>query len=218
MVGGGAAAVAVLIVVLGASVSPLWLLLLVPALAIGGLGVLFFRNPRRRIPAEPGIFVAPADGHVTEVGNLDEPEYIGGPAAKIGIFLSIFDVHLNRAPCAGKVEHLRHREGRYLDARDKASSQENECRSIGILRDEGTDPRGIKVLVRQIAGAIARRIVCPLEIGDSLERGRLLGMIKFGSRTELVVAVRPGDPPLEVLVKPGDKVLAGETVLLRFRG
>jgi phosphatidylserine decarboxylase len=196
--------------------SPLWLISLAVILPAGGLGVLFFRNPRRKIPAGPGILVAPADGRVLGVGTVVEEEYIAGPALKVSIFLSIFDVHLNRAPCSGRVEHLVHRDGQHLDARNPDSAVRNERQSIGVLRGEPGGAPGAKVLVRQISGAIARRIVCPLETGQQVERGRLIGMIKYGSRTEILVSAPPGTPKLEALVKVGDKVRAGESVLFRY--
>ena len=200
---------------LGAAHSPWWLLLLVPVLPLGGLLILFFRNPRRAAPPGP-VLVAPADGRVIEVSVVDEPEYIGGPAHKVGIFLSIFNVHVNRAPVSGQVDYARHRPGRYLDARDPRSAVENESRSTGIVSTEpGTEGR--KVLVRQISGAIARRIICPLEAGQAVEKGRLMGMIKYGSRTELYVSAAGGAAP-EVVVKVGDRVRGGETVLYRFGG
>ena len=196
--------------------SPLWLASLAVILPAGGLGVLFFRNPARKVPAGPGILVAPADGRVVEVAAVAEEEYIAGPALKVSIFLSIFDVHLNRAPCSGRVEHLVHRDGQHLDARDPDSATRNERQSIGLARGEPGGAPAAKVLVRQISGAIARRIVCPLRMGQTMERGRLIGMIKYGSRTEILVASPPGGPKLEPLVKVGDMVRAGETVVFRY--
>jgi phosphatidylserine decarboxylase len=216
LVAGGSLAFAAGFILLGSFHSPFWLVGLLPVAAIGGLGVLFFRNPRRTLPAGPGLFVSPADGRVTEVTRVEEGEFIGGPALKVGIFLSIFNVHLNRSPCSGRVAFLKHRDGLYLDARNPASSRENESQAIGILRDGGDGAEGLRVLVRQVSGAIARRIVCPLREGDPVARGRIVGMIKFGSRTELFVAVPASGPPPEVLVQVGDAVKAGETVLLRL--
>jgi phosphatidylserine decarboxylase len=196
--------------------SPLWLISLAMILPVGGLGVLFFRNPRRKIPDGPGILVAPADGRIVEVGTVVEEEYIAGPALKVSIFLSIFDVHLNRAPCSGRVEHLVHRDGQHLDARNPLCASQNERQSIGLARGEPWGAPGAKVLVRQISGAIARRIVCPLRAGQAVERGRLIGMIKYGSRTEILVSTPPGIARLEALVKVGEKVRAGESVLFRY--
>jgi len=216
LVGAAAAAGSAGLGLLAARHSALWLLLLVPLAAASGLSVLFFRNPGRRIPAERGVLLAPADGRVVEVATVEEPEYLGGRALKVGIFLSIFDVHLNRAPCSGRVEYLRRRPGRFLDARNPRSSRENEAQAVGIRRDDSGGPPGVKVLVRQVAGAIARRIICPLREDQPVERGRLLGMIKYGSRTELLVSTPPGGRAPEVQVRLGDHVAAGETVLYRY--
>ena len=215
LVGAGTVLLAAVVVLLAARLGVFWLLALVPILAVGGWGLLFFRNPRRTVPQEPGLFVAPADGRITDVGRVKETEYIGGPAWKVGIFLSVFNVHLNRAPCTGRVDFLRHRNGKYLDARNPASARENESQAIGILRADRGGPQGKRVLVHAISGAIARRIVCPLQTGQALERGGIIGMIKFGSRTELFVAEDPANP-LEILVKIGDAVKAGQTVICRY--
>lgn len=203
----------------------IWLLLLVPLGLLLAVGVLFFRNPARRVPVEPGILVAPADGKVLEVGRVEESEYLGGPALRVCIFLSIFDVHVNRSPGAGRVEYLRYRPGKFHDARDERCALENESQSIGIGL-EGDEPgAGDRVLIRQISGAIARRIVCPLAPGDSVARGGLIGMIKYGSRTELYVPAPPGTAVRrdrvptrwEAAVRPGDRVRGGSSVLFRLK-
>jgi len=204
------------VALLGAFHSLLWLLLLAPILPAAWLMVAFFRNPRRRIPVEPGLLVSPADGTIVEVGEADEPEFIGGRALKVAIFLSIFDVHVNRAPAGGGIRHLVHRDGRHLDARDPRSARENESQSIGIVVEEPGTPAGVKILVRPIAGAIARRIVCPVAAGQSVERGGLIGMIKYGSRTELYVGLRPDLPAPEVLVRLGEHVTGGESAIFRL--
>lgn len=177
---------------------------LIPA----GFVVSFFRDPERRVPAGEGLLVAPADGVVTEIADAKEETYLKCDATKIGIFLSIFNVHMNRAPVSGAVEHVEYRPGKFLDARDRASSAENESNAVGI-RMSG---RG-GVLVKQISGAIARRIVCACRKGDMVERGARIGMIKFGSRTEVFV---PKSSGFEVGVKIGDRVKAGESVLGEF--
>ena len=188
--------------------------------------VAFFRDPERRVPADPGALVAPADGRVTEVTEViqesvwpcamrdrfakKEPGFLKGRAHKIGIFMSLTSVHVNRAPCAGRVEAVDHQPGLFLDARDPASSARNEATALAIADAEG---RGTRVLVRQVAGVLARRIVCDAAVGDVLARGQRIGMIKFGSRAEVYVPVESG---FEVLVSPGARVRAGETVLGRF--
>jgi phosphatidylserine decarboxylase len=173
--------------------------------------VAFFRDPERRVPADPGALVAPADGRVTEVTEAEEPRFLKGRAHKIGIFMSLASVHVNRAPCAGRVEAVDHQPGLFLDARDPASSAQNEAAALAIAEVEG---RGTRVLVRQVAGVLARRIICDAAVGDVLSRGQRIGMIKFGSRVEVYVPVEGG---FEVLVLPGARVRAGETVLGRFR-
>jgi phosphatidylserine decarboxylase len=176
----------------------------VPALLLAWV-LWFFRDPARRSEAGPGAVLSPADGRVTHIEEVEDAEFVGGRALMIGIFLSIFDVHLNRAPLTGRVAHIRYCPGSFHDARSAVSSVENESNSIGFE----TDAAG-RVLVKQIAGLVARRIVCDCEIGDELERGQVLGMIKFGSRTEIYL---PAERALEVRVKIGDKVHAGTTVL-----
>lgn len=150
----------------------------------------FFRDPERPVPAGPGLLVSPADGLVTAIGPTEEPLYVRGEALRIGIFLSVFNVHVNRAPCSGVVELVQYCPGKFLDARDARCSTENEANAIGIRMDDGR-----RVLVRQVAGLIARRIVCPVRVGDRVKRGQRMGMIKFGSYTELLVEAGAGYEP-----------------------
>jgi phosphatidylserine decarboxylase len=173
--------------------------------------VAFFRDPTRQVPTEAGAVVAPADGRITEVTEAVEPQFLETRAHKIGIFMSLVSVHVNRSPCAGRVEAVVHRPGRFLDARDPAASAENESTAMVIAEAEG---RGARVLLRQVAGVLARRIVCAAAVGDRLQRGQRIGMIKFGSRAEVHVPVEAG---FDVAVKIGDRVKAGETILGRFR-
>ncbi len=183
----------------------------VSAIVIAGLIVWFFRNPRREVPSAPGLVVSPADGTIVEIEQIDHDEYIGGPATKIGIFLSIFNVHINRSPIEGRVIGLKYRPGKYLNALRPESARENE--QLAVLLEASTAPyRGM--IVRQITGAIARRIVCWLKPGDTLQRGEQFGMIKLGSRTELIM---PAEEGLEVRVRLGEKVQAGSTVLAAYR-
>lgn len=179
-------------------------LLLVMWLAI----VAFFRDPHRSVPGQDGLLVAPADGKVTEVTRLDDHEGIDGPAFRIGIFLSIFDVHINRAPCAGRIVKTEYRHGEFLDARHPQSGMRNEVNTFVIEPKAGA---GGPIVVRQIAGAIARRIVCRVHPGDVVDRGQRVGMIKFGSRTELIA---PADCGLAPTVQVNDHVKAGATVLM----
>ncbi len=165
----------------------------------------FFRDPERIPPEDPSIVVAPADGKVVAIDNLIEGEILNRRMIRISIFLSVFDVHVNRAPIAGKVMYSEARKGRYYDARDVRSATDNVARMWVIEGEEHT------VGVRQVTGAIARRIVPWSVVGDSLEKGEKFGMIRFGSRTELWVpeecrvtvkvgqSVRGGTSPLAVL-------------------
>jgi phosphatidylserine decarboxylase len=154
---------------------------------LGGLIVWFFRNPKRRMPDDPAAVVAPADGLVDSIQEVEGDDFIGEPAVRISIFLSIFNVHINRVPVACRVLGLKHRRGRFLDARRPESSTQNEQLAI-YLEQTGSVPR--RMIVRQITGLIARRIVCWLKPQDELAIGEQLGMIKFGSRTELILPRR----------------------------
>ncbi|MDD4888921.1 MAG: phosphatidylserine decarboxylase [Phycisphaerae bacterium] len=168
----------------------------------------FFRSPNRRIPAGPGLFVAPADGKVTDITDLDTCEYLDAPAVRIGIFLNVFSVHVNRAPAQGVVDYVRYQPGRKVNAMRPDAGQVNEAHAIG-LRDTCIG----KLLVRQVAGLIARRIVSEAKLGDKLARGQIYGMIKFGSRTELILPRKTG---LLIAVKVGQKVRGGRDVLAQF--
>jgi phosphatidylserine decarboxylase len=154
--------------------------------------------------------VSPADGLLIAIDEIDHDEFVGGPAIQFGIFLSIFNVHINRAPVAGRVIGLRYRRGKFLNALRPESARENEQLAI---RFQETAAPFRRYVVRQITGAIARRIVCTLKPGDAVGRGEKFGMIKLGSRTELVL---PREAGLKVVAKVGDKVHAGSTVLAEF--
>ncbi|MDI9411506.1 MAG: phosphatidylserine decarboxylase [Bacteroidia bacterium] len=175
------------------------------------LGVVaFFRDPLGRRPAsnDPADMVSPADGKVSAVFTVPWHDAIGGPATVVRIFLSVLDVHINRAPCAGTVEAIEHRPGKYLDARTEESARVNESNTVR-MRTEGGDPIG----VRQVSGAIARHIVCAVVTGDRLDRAERFGLIKFGSTTELIL---PRPEAVEVRVKIGDRVTGGVTILARL--
>ena len=179
---------------------------------IGGLIVWFFRDPGRSIPVDEGLIVSPADGTIDDVTTIEHDEYIGGPAVQIAIFLSIFNVHVNRAPVASRVVGLTYHRGKFLNALKKESARENEQMHIRL---QETSAPYRRMIVRQIAGAIARRIVCVLKPGDVLSKGERVGMIKLGSRTELVF---PQSEDLQIHIKVGDKVKAGATVLAAYTG
>lgn len=186
-----------------------WYAAIVPAVVLA-LVVWFFRDPPRRVPEEPGAVVSPADGTIAEVTRLDHDEFIGGPAVKIGIFLSIFNVHINRAPLASRVIKLKYEPGLFLNALNPDSRTLNENMWIGLEEDS---PPHRRLVVRQIAGLFARRIVCNLRPGETVARGHKFGMIKLGSRTELIL---PDETGLKVLVMPGQKVSAGSSLLATY--
>ncbi len=186
-----------------------WPLAVAPGVVLA-LIVYFFRDPPRRIPTEAGALVAPADGKVVEITRLAHDEFIGGPAVRIGIFLSIFNVHMNRSPSACRVIELRYALGAFLNALSPESAMRNENTWIGL---EEESPPHRRLVVRQISGAIARRIVCDLRPGEVVARGHKFGMIKFGSRTELVI---PENEEMSIDVALGQKIRAGTTVVARY--
>ncbi len=172
----------------------------------------FFRDPRRVPPEGERLIVSPADGTVVDIEEVDEPEFLGGRSERVGIFLSLFSVHINRAPLAGRVGYLKYRPGKFFAAFNERASAENESNIVGIETDLDASSGGkLKVAVKQISGVIARRIVCACREAEQLARGEKFGMIKFGSRTELYLP--PGAAELTVSV--GDKVHAGRTVIGR---
>lgn len=183
--------------------------LALPCAAVWVWVLSFFRDPVRRGTFGPGELCAPADGTVTEISELDAHDSIPGPAVRIGIFLSLFNVHVNRFPCAGRVTNTTYKKGEFLDARHPESGARNESNTLIIEPDP---PVPGPVIVRQVAGLVARRIICHAKTGDHLDIGARFGLIKFGSRTELIV---PRDENTKVLVTIGDKVRGGLTPLVR---
>ena len=169
----------------------------------------FFRDPLGRRPdsPDPGDLVSPADGRISAIERVREHPAVDGPAVIIRIFLSVLDVHVNRSPCRATVRGLVYTPGKYLDARTEESAKVNESNLI-LLSMESGEPFG----VRQVSGAIARRIVCPISSGDTLDRAQRFGMIKFGSTTELILPDRGAEGP-EVRVAVGDRVRGGVTIL-----
>ena len=169
----------------------------------------FFRNPSRTILADPAVLVGPADGVVRDIEVVEDFNFppFEGKARRIGIFLSVLNVHVNRAPAELEVESKFYREGEYLDARNSECAKRNEAMTIAGIATAGG--KRFPLAVRQISGAIARRIVCPVDPGRKLRKGEVYGMIKFGSRTELYLPV----DGFEINVKVGDRVYGGETVM-----
>ncbi len=195
--------------------SLLWVgiaLIVLPALCWLGLAA-FFRNPRRNVPTDSGVMVSPADGTVKDIEVLDDcgiEEFKGQRTVRIGIFLSVFNVHVNRAPCAITLTSKHYRKGVYHDARSTDSIHKNEAMTIVGHGTVGTEV--FPVAVRQISGAVARRIVCPADPGRQLIKGEIYGMIKFGSRTELYF---PEKACMKICVNIGEAVSGGSTVLCR---
>jgi phosphatidylserine decarboxylase len=185
-------------------------ILAVPGALLFGALLTFFRDPDRVIPAGPGLVLSAADGRVTDVQRVENHPLVGGPAVRISVFLSVASVHVNRSPCAGRVVDTTLREGLYLDARDRDCADKNACNTITLAPD---GPLAGPVIVRQLAGKIARRIVCNVSGGDRLEAGQKLGMIKFGSRTDVIVREQAG---LEVVARAGQKVHGGSSILARM--
>ena len=179
--------------------------------------LMFFRDPERRCPSDRNLLLAPADGQITDIGTAEDPpaflreqERGDGAVMRIGIFLSIFDTHINRAPCNVKIEKITYRKGKYKNAMNPLSSKVNESNDLGLIRTDNPQDR---LIVRQISGAIARKIVCDKTEGQELAGGEKFGMIKFGSRTELYVPLREN---AKCLVQIGDKVKAGLTALVKY--
>ena len=184
----------------------LWLPLVWVGLAAAGFCAYFFRDPERITPVRPGLVVSPADGLVSAVKQAVPPEELGlgsAPLMRISIFLSIFDVHINRVPADGTISALAYRPGKFVNAvLDKASS-DNERQSVRL-----TTPEGKEIAFVQIAGLIARRIICNLSEGQAVRAGERFGLIRFGSRADIYLP--EGTAPL---VAPGQRMIGGESVI-----
>jgi len=183
-------------------VSP-WLTLVFALLILYTLA--FFRDPDRVAPADASAVVAAADGVVADIIEIDEPDVVKTRMRRVGIFLSVFDVHTNRAPVEGRVTYRQHRQGLCLDARRQDCSEKNESMTWAFQNARTT------LVVRQLTGAIARRIVGWSKVGDELKKGERFGMIRFGSRTEVYLPLTA-----TVVVKVGDRVAGGSTVIARL--
>jgi phosphatidylserine decarboxylase len=179
------------------------------AVIIGVLSIFnlfFFRDPKRDIPNNPLAVLSPADGKVTQIIKIDEPDYFDREVQRISIFLSVFNVHVNRMPIAGKVDYFSYRTGKFLAAFKEDASLQNEQTVIGVANEHGH-----KVLFKQIAGLIARRIICNLREGQEIGAGKRMGLIRYGSRVDVFLA-----PEAKILVKVGSMVRGGETILATF--
>ena len=193
----GAVIVAVFFGVIG------WMVLAFFGLVLTAFIAYFFRSPERKIPTRPNAILAPADGKVIHIGEVDEERFLKQRVMKVSIFMSLFDVHVNRAPVSGKVIQRSYRPGKFLTANHDKASVLNEQNAI-IVEMENR----FQILVVQVAGLVARRIVCYPKAGDSLQKGEIFGLIRFGSRVDLYL-------PLAVrfYVKVGQSVKGGETIL-----
>ncbi len=176
-----------------------------PLLALACCAMLFFRDFPRRIERDPSAVLAPADGTVAAIEHLEETPHYDGPTLRISIFMSVFNVHVNRAPCDGCVRDVRYAPGAYVNAMRPEASRVNESNALWL--DTARGP----VTVRQISGAVARRIVCRAQPGDKLNQGQKFGMIKFGSRVEVYLP-----PDAMATVKLGDKTRAGINTIAKF--
>ncbi|MDY0132665.1 MAG: phosphatidylserine decarboxylase family protein [Desulforegulaceae bacterium] len=167
----------------------------------------FFRDPERQIPQEEDLLISPADGKVIGIENLEANNYDGKPCIKVSIFMSVFNVHVNRIPFSGKIAKIKYFPGKFFNAALDKASLDNERNAILIETD-----KGFSFWTVQIAGLIARRIVCPLEEGEQVLKGNRYGMIRFGSRLELYLPLTS-----EILVKKGEMVKAGSSVVCRIK-
>lgn len=168
--------------------------------------IYFFRNPKRVIPADPSLIVSPADGTVQDVVDVENDDFVKGACRKVIIFLSVFDVHVNRSPIAGEIKIQKYVCGRFRPAYKDSVGFENERHLIGIENET------LRVTVTQVAGILARRIVSWVTLDDKLDKGELYGLIRFGSCTELVMPAS-----VEIVVKKGDKVRGGESIIGKIK-
>jgi phosphatidylserine decarboxylase len=175
-----------------------WYWSIVPVL-LAAFFLWFFRDPQRKIPKGDGLVVSPADGVVTETARIETPE---GPRQRISIFLNVFDVHVNRSPIAGEITAVRYQTGKFLNAMNQECAERNEQNIVTVHGE------GMEIVFKQIAGLIARRIVFNYGEGDRVERGQRVGLIKFGSRTDVIL---PGEA--EIRVKTGQRVKGGSSII-----
>jgi phosphatidylserine decarboxylase len=204
---GGVAVLGVLAVGAGAAGGGWWYALPAAWLPIAAWVPVFFRNPDRAGPRGPGLILAPADGKVVSVIEVDEPQFIGGRALRISVFMNVFNVHVNRYPVDGRIALRDYRPGTFVNAALDKASTDNEQMVLGIRNDRGP------VLVRQIAGLIARRIVTDGRVGDPTRQGERLGLIRFGSRVDTFLPVGAATPQVVV----GQRTQAGITVIGEWR-
>jgi phosphatidylserine decarboxylase len=201
------------IAVLGTVAAAVLTTIILPVFLVGWVlfvvfTLYFFRDPNPRVPAGPGLILSPAHGTVDVIDTTTEPQFMGGEVQRISIFLSVFNVHVQNAPVSGKVAFYKYTLGEFLNALKTESAAHNENVLLGF---ESTDPRDAKIGVRLIAGAIARRIVPFVSLGDQVVRGERISLIQFGSRADVYLPAGA-----KIKVKLGDKVVGGETVLATY--
>lgn len=167
---------------------------------------LFFRDPNRETPDEPDILVSPADGFVVGISEISDHHFLKAPAIQVSIFLTIFDVHINRIPVAGMVEYINYKSGKFLSAFKDEASEANEQSEVGLITESG-----VKIAFKQIAGLVARRIICKLKEGQSCATGERYGLIRFGSRADLILPLGT-----KIEIKKGQHVKGGLTIIGRL--
>ena len=192
---------ATILTVVVASFKIIWLTVVMGALALQTFW--FFRDPDRIVPAGEGLIVSPADGKIIEVSEAKEERFLKDRAIKVSIFLNLFDVHVNRIPCSGRIRGMHYQPGKFLAANKDLASTENEQNAILL-----ETPSGAKLVFVQVAGLVARRIICWVKEGDAVERGFRFGMIRFGSRTDLFLPLGT-----EIKVQLGQKVKGGSSII-----
>ncbi len=175
-----------------------WVWSIVPIL-LAMFFLWFFRDPQREVPRGAGLIVSPADGVVTEAVRIDTPQ---GPRQRVSIFLNVFDVHVNRSPIAGELTSVRYQKGKFLNAMNEESAERNEQNIVTVQGE------GMEIVFKQIAGLIARRIVFNHRVGERVERGQRVGLIKFGSRTDIILPAEA-----EIRVKTGERVKGGSSII-----
>ena len=167
----------------------------------------FFRDPNREVPRGTDILVSPADGFVVGISEISDHHFLKAPAIQVSIFLTIFDVHINRVPISGVVEYVNYKTGKFLSAFKEEASEANEQSEIGLITESG-----IKIAFKQIAGLVARRIICKLKSGQSCKTGERYGLIRFGSRADLILPLGT-----KIEIKKGQHVKGGVTIIGRLR-
>lgn len=199
------AAVGLLLTITSFAMGWWWLAFLIVPLTAALMA--FFRDPNRKTPSQRGAMIAPADGRISSIHEVEHFEPFGGPATCVRIFLSVLDVHINRSPCHGQITSITHKPGDHLNALNPKSAETNESNLIVLVHPIKNHPLAA---VRQVAGLLARTIACNVHEGDVVQRGQRIGIIKLGSTTELYL---PADLEPKVSIQQGQKVYAGVTVL-----